>query len=139
MYSLPIVLIACSAILLPSCRQTVAMSGRKQRYDLQQGMTMRCEVLCSQAHTMGKFSIDLRPDCQRGCQYFNRQFLVTATDENIVTDLPSVLDHSQQCMIIKYLLKNQFKYILFRFLQLAQMHMLIGRLIWWLVTLVVWK
>lgn len=91
---LPLFVVIVTA-LLPSC-SVEAAAVRAQRYDLQQGMTVRCEELCSEAHEMGKFTADLRTDCQRGCQYFNRRFLVTATDENIVTDLATILEHSQQ-------------------------------------------
>ncbi|KAJ6639735.1 hypothetical protein Bhyg_12482 [Pseudolycoriella hygida] len=50
--------------------------------DLQQGFTTRCDELCS-----NEIQEDLRPDCQRGCQYYNIEFLVSASNKNKVTDL----------------------------------------------------
>uniref|UniRef100_A0A6B2EEH7 Putative secreted protein n=1 Tax=Phlebotomus kandelakii TaxID=1109342 RepID=A0A6B2EEH7_9DIPT len=58
--------------------------------DANQHTNIRCEELCSEATL--KLSTNLKLDCQRGCRYFNIEFLSSAGNLNKVTDLNTTQD-----------------------------------------------
>lgn len=115
------ILFVLTIIAVQKCEQ---ITGQPNSNDLQQGFTTRCDELCSKEIQEVKkkkifFGVlfrlavkwldqsisfipsfpvqDLRPDCQRGCQYYNIEFLVSASNKNKVTDLETTNHECRLC------------------------------------------
>uniref|UniRef100_A0A1B0CKJ1 Transmembrane protein 59 n=1 Tax=Lutzomyia longipalpis TaxID=7200 RepID=A0A1B0CKJ1_LUTLO len=59
--------------------------------DTNQHTNIRCDELCNE-EALKLFSTNLKSDCQRGCRYFNIEFLSSAGNLNKVTDLNTTND-----------------------------------------------